>query len=147
MNLSEVRKKLDKIDNKIISLLSDRNKLIPFVAEYKKKNNIAQFQPSRESEMLKNIKKFAKQNDVSEDVAESIIKLIIREGHNIQKKLNQKNSKSTNIFDFEINKFNKKLDLDITIFELFKRIYANYDNIFILESLTNDIDFSKYSYC
>ena len=147
MNLSEVRKKLDEIDNKIIKLIADRNKLIPFVVEYKKKNNIAQFQPWREQEIFKKISKLAEQYEVSEDVAEDIFSLIIKESHNIQKKLNKKSSKSSNIFDFKIDKFSKKLDIDITIFELFKRIYANYENIFILESLTNDIDFSKYSYC
>lgn len=147
MNLSDIRNKIDEIDQKILKLITERNAVIPQVFEYKQKNNIAQFQPWREKEMIESKIKLARELWISEDIIKEIFELLIKESHRIQSKLTIQKNKSVNIFDFKLEKFSKRLALDISIFEIFKRIYANYQNFFILESLTNDRDFSKYSYC
>ena len=45
--------------------------------------------------------------------------------------------------DFTFNK--KKIDTDKDPFEIFKRIYLNYENVFILESLTGPKELSEFS--
>jgi len=45
--------------------------------------------------------------------------------------------------DFTFNK--KKIDTDKDPFEIFKRIYLNYENVFILESLTGPRELSEFS--
>lgn len=147
MNLSEIRKKIDTIDNKIMNLLAERSSIIPFVYKYKKENNISQFQPWREKELIESKVQTARELWISEDVIKDIFHSLIKESHKIQSKLANEDNKKSNIFDFNLNKFKKRLDLKISIFEVFKRVYANYKNFFILESLTNDRDFSKFSYC
>ena len=56
--LSLYRKKIDKIDAKIIKLYEKRMDSVKKITEYKIKNNIPTFDNSREKEMLeKNLKK------------------------------------------------------------------------------------------
>ncbi len=45
--------------------------------------------------------------------------------------------------DFTFNK--KKIDTVKDPFEIFKRIYLNYENVFILESLTGPKELSEFS--
>ncbi len=45
--------------------------------------------------------------------------------------------------DFTFNK--KKIDTDEDPFEIFKQIYMNYENVFILESLTGPKELSEFS--
>ena len=52
MELEEIRKEIDRIDNDILSLLSKRLELMPAVAEYKLQNNLEQKQPNREKKLL-----------------------------------------------------------------------------------------------
>lgn len=146
-NLSTIRKHLDEIDLQIVELLHKRAQLIPEVYAYKSKNNIAEYQPWREVQILEEKKLLAIKFWLSEDIIESIFKLILEESHRIQKKCAQTNFKSKWIFDIKPDIVIKKLNVDIGIFDLFKRIYANYDNFYILESLINDDDYSKHSYC
>lgn len=64
MELSEIRKNLDSIDNNIIELLTQRMGLIPKVIEYKQKYNIARYQPDREKELIERLKGIAKEKKV-----------------------------------------------------------------------------------
>lgn len=45
--------------------------------------------------------------------------------------------------DFTLHK--KKIDIDRDPFEIFKQIYTNYENVFILESLTGPKELSEFS--
>lgn len=52
MNLDEIRVEIDKIDEELYSIIEKRNKLVDMVAEYKKNNGIAIYDPKREEEKL-----------------------------------------------------------------------------------------------
>ena len=55
MNLIQLRKKINKIDKEIISLIAKRQALMPAVGKYKKENGLAINQPKREKEILDNL--------------------------------------------------------------------------------------------
>lgn len=56
MDLTEIRKEIDKVDGEILPLLIKRMKLSEQVAEYKRKNNIPVLNVKREQEILEKIK-------------------------------------------------------------------------------------------
>ena len=52
MDLSEIRKDIDKIDEELVRLFCDRMVLSAKVADYKKANNLPIFVPGRERAIL-----------------------------------------------------------------------------------------------
>jgi chorismate mutase/prephenate dehydratase len=68
MSLKELRKKIDKIDEKIIDLLNKRAKEVIEVSNLKSKNKIGIFSPEREAMILSRVKKLNKGPLTSEDV-------------------------------------------------------------------------------
>lgn len=87
MELSEIRKELDKLDAKLVSTLAKRMKFIPHVAEYKKKNNVSRFQPAREKEIIESKRKLAIDSGLNPDLVEKIFKEIISDAHRIEKEI------------------------------------------------------------
>ncbi|MFA6430083.1 MAG: chorismate mutase [Candidatus Paceibacterota bacterium] len=87
MDLSELRNEIDQIDREFLSILSKRMKLIPKVAEYKKKNSIKRYQPEREKEVIKLRRELAKELNISSDLVESIFKEIIKDAHKIEEQI------------------------------------------------------------
>ena len=57
--LDTVRRKIDEVDQEIVTLLAKRFKLVSKVPEIKKKFNMATIDPSREREILSNVAKWA----------------------------------------------------------------------------------------
>jgi chorismate mutase/prephenate dehydratase len=55
-DLLELRKKIDKIDNKIIKLLNDRGKIVREIGTIKKQSNLDIFQPEREKDVIQRMK-------------------------------------------------------------------------------------------
>ena len=51
-NLDELRLAISSVDEKILTLLSERMELSVLVALYKKKHNLPIFDPKREEDML-----------------------------------------------------------------------------------------------
>ncbi len=90
MNLKEIRKQLDKLDNELIKILAKRTSLIPEVAKYKKENNIPRYQPEREKEIINKKIKLAKKYKINSELIEKIFKLIIKDSHRIQKEILKK---------------------------------------------------------
>ncbi|MDB5259429.1 MAG: tyrA [Candidatus Taylorbacteria bacterium] len=87
MNLKRARAKIDKADTKMLKAISKRMKVIPFVAEYKKANGIARYQPDRENIVIESRKKIAEGFSMNPDLAEKIMKLIIEDAHRIEKEI------------------------------------------------------------
>lgn len=87
MELDEIRKKLDKIDNGIVLLLAERLSLMPYVANYKIKHNIARHQPEREKEILSKKTELGEKNGLRKEYIEDIFKRIIEESHIVEKKI------------------------------------------------------------
>ena len=57
MDLSEIRVKIDDIDDKILELFIERMKLASDVAKYKAANNMVIFQGDREKAIIESVKK------------------------------------------------------------------------------------------
>ena len=84
MDLSELRKEIDRLDRELICILAQRMKLIPEVAKYKKENNLPRYQPGREKEMIKFRRELASKLDVNPDLVEVLSKEIIKDAHRIE---------------------------------------------------------------
>lgn len=87
MDLSEIRDKLDELDRKLVGIVAQRQRLIPEVAEYKKKNNIERYQPEREKEIIKSKRNLAENENVDPDLIEGLFKRIIKNSHKIEKEI------------------------------------------------------------
>lgn len=57
MELQELRSSIDDVDNRILSLILERRRLITQVAKYKKDHHIPVFSPDREKQILERISK------------------------------------------------------------------------------------------
>ncbi len=87
MEIEDLRKGIDKIDNKIIELIKERLSLVSEVADYKKKNNIPVEDSEREKQIIKSKKKLAEEFNINVELIEKIIHELLEESRNIQKKI------------------------------------------------------------
>ena len=92
MNLDEIRKEIDKVDQGIIDLLDKRFKLVEEVYEYKVKNNIPIVQNGREKQVIDLARQRWKDlGNLDEDFVEEFMLLLIRRSREKQEeKLNGK---------------------------------------------------------
>ena len=87
LELKEIREQLDRLDNNLINTLAERMSLIPKVAEYKKENNIARYQPEREEQIIKTKRARALELKLDPDLVETLFKEIIKDAHRIEKEI------------------------------------------------------------
>ena len=87
MNLLKSREKINKIDAKIVDLLSQRQSVVAIIGAYKKKHGLPTYQPAREKEILTNLKKISKEKKVSPEFVEKIFKLIFKQSKALQRKI------------------------------------------------------------
>ena len=69
MNLQELRKKIDEIDNSLIDLFQQRMDISAEIARYKLENNMPVYDPIRERDILENLSKKTKQRRESSIIA------------------------------------------------------------------------------
>ena len=69
MELSEIRNKIDKIDDELVKLFMERMKLVSLAAEEKAKSGKAVFDPEREKEIISSLTENL-DKEMSHDVAE-----------------------------------------------------------------------------
>ena len=84
MDLSELRKEIDRLDHDLLCILAKRMKLIPEVAKYKKENNLPRYQPEREKEIIKSRRELAIKLELNPDLVESLSREIIKDAHRIE---------------------------------------------------------------
>ncbi|NPA28449.1 MAG: chorismate mutase [Epsilonproteobacteria bacterium] len=87
MNLEELRKKLDEIDNKLLDLFNERLEYVHLIGELKNKTNAPIYRPEREKEILERLKKINKEKKglLSDDAIEAIFLEIIAVSRNYEK--------------------------------------------------------------
>ncbi len=83
--LENLRKKIDKIDFKILQNLAERFALVSKVAECKAKNKLPILDRKREEEMTKTRKTLAKKYKLDESTIEKLFKLILKTSRSKQK--------------------------------------------------------------
>lgn len=79
MDIEKLRKKINKIDEEIISLLVERVKIIKKIGEIKKEKGLEVFDKDREEEIIFKLKKKAEENGLNKDFVVDIYKKIIEE--------------------------------------------------------------------
>ncbi len=94
MQIEKLRRKIDKIDRKIILQLAKRMQLVACIAKYKKFRGMAIKQQKREHEIISATCKLAGKSGLNPVLVKGIFKLIFRESYALQKNL----IKSTKIF-------------------------------------------------
>ena len=85
MKLDKLRKKIDIIDKKIISLIGQRLNVAKEIKEIKKKEKIQVTNRNREIEVMKNVNSVSASFNINEQLTEKIFRLIIKESKRIQK--------------------------------------------------------------
>lgn len=85
--LQKYRQDIDRIDEKIIALLSDRFSLVAKIGKIKKKNSQAVTDKKRENKKLTVIAFLAKQKDIDESFIEDLWKKIFSHSYTIEEKL------------------------------------------------------------
>jgi 3-deoxy-7-phosphoheptulonate synthase len=87
MNLDEIRRRIENVDQKIITLLASRMNLIPSLVEFKKEKQLQIHQPEREKEILEKYSLLANNYNLNHEMVQKIFELIITESRNAQKKI------------------------------------------------------------
>lgn len=82
--INQLRRHIDRIDTVIITALAERMSLMPEIAEYKKENDVPIFDEKREIEIMKKLKKIAKEQGLDESFVEEVFLSIFNEAKRIQ---------------------------------------------------------------
>ncbi len=87
MDLGEIRKKLDEIDNRLLDIYNERLALVEKVAEYKHKTNTPIYRPDREYEILERLKKRNKEKNglLTDEAIEALYMELISVSRNFEK--------------------------------------------------------------
>ena len=83
-DLSVLRLLIDAVDQKIITLISQRLELVNEVGEYKKAHNLPIFVPEREAEILANLGSKAQKLGVSESLIENLYAVMFEFSKQVQ---------------------------------------------------------------
>lgn len=85
MTLSQIRKKLDSIDIKLVKLIAERQSFMVEVGKYKRENKIPYHQPEREKQILKLKKRLANELGINQNLIEKIFILFFEDAKRIQR--------------------------------------------------------------
>ncbi len=77
--LQKLRKKVEKIDYKIINLIGERQKLAPQFASVKRKMGLALHQQQRENELLKKYEELGKKSNISSNLIRKLFPLLFHD--------------------------------------------------------------------
>ncbi len=77
--LFDFRNKIDVLDEKIVTFISERLEICKAVAKYKSENDIPMMQPDRVKEVLLKRRRLADSLSINQNLIENIYKLIIEE--------------------------------------------------------------------
>ena len=83
-DLSVLRLLIDAVDQKVITLISQRLELVNEVGEYKKAHNLPIFVPEREAEILANLGSKAQKLGVSESLIENLYAVMFEFSKQVQ---------------------------------------------------------------
>ena len=86
MDLQDIRKELDQVDNQIIDLYFKRMELCTKIAEYKKTHDTGIFDPKREEEKIASVTSKAN-NELDKESLSLLFKLLMDQSKKLQKEL------------------------------------------------------------
>lgn len=76
--LNDIRKKIDDIDEKIVSLLAERQDIVKEIIDLKKANNIPVYHPAREEDLISRRRLQSADNGLDPDYIEEVYRTILR---------------------------------------------------------------------
>ncbi|ENN96414.1 chorismate mutase [Methanocaldococcus villosus KIN24-T80] len=85
-DLKKLREKIDEIDENILKLIAERNRLAKDIAEAKKALGLEIDDPKREKHIYEKIKRLCNCYNIDEDMAIKIFKILIEHNKKLQKK-------------------------------------------------------------
>lgn len=83
--LESLRKQIDQIDNKIITLFGKRFSLVKEIGEYKKNKNIPVQNKKREGDKLQKLLKLGNTKNISESFIKTVWKNVFLESYRLEK--------------------------------------------------------------
>lgn len=86
MELRDLRRQIDELDEELVEIISKRLSIMPVVAEIKRSQNVAIDQKRREEEVIDNIRKKAEHRNLDPDFVERIMVELISESKRIQQR-------------------------------------------------------------
>ena len=86
MDLNEIRKQIDEIDEELMSLFSKRVQFVLKIAKWKKKEGLPVFDEKREEAVLEKIGLLAKKNKLDPCIMEQIFVIFMAYCRSIEKK-------------------------------------------------------------
>lgn len=85
MELEEIRKHLDRLDDAIVTLIAERLSYSRHVSKAKEESGQDLFQPQREKLIIEKVKKLASKHGLREELTQEIFEKIIKESLEIQR--------------------------------------------------------------
>jgi chorismate mutase len=85
--IRELRANISILDNQVVELFAKRMDLVEQIGHYKKRNNIAIFQPNQWEEALAKFLRLSEDAELSKEFAAEVFKLIHQESIDIQSKI------------------------------------------------------------
>tara|TARA_Y100000310_G_scaffold345853_1_gene471436 strand:+ start:20489 stop:20755 length:267 start_codon:yes stop_codon:yes gene_type:complete len=86
MNMEELRKEIDKIDDEIINLLGKRKNLVKIIAGLKKESNKPTEDKSREQQIIERLKELSKKYSLDENFVAALYQVILKNSKEEQEK-------------------------------------------------------------
>ena len=87
MELEIIRKKLDQLDEQLMTILAERQSYLGDVARYKKAHNLPLYQPEREKQILEAKLALAKKLELDSEMVEKIFAAILESSKKTQAKV------------------------------------------------------------
>ena len=85
--IRELRANISILDNQVVEIFAKRMELVEHIGQYKKRNNIAIFQPNQWEEALAKFLRLSEDAELSKEFAAEVFKLIHQESIDIQSKI------------------------------------------------------------
>ncbi|MCM8786481.1 MAG: prephenate dehydratase [Candidatus Omnitrophica bacterium] len=148
MKLENLRKKIDKIDEKILKLLQQRAKEVIKINQLKEKNKLEIYSPEREQSLLNRLKKLSKGPFAPEDI-EIIFREILSVSRALKKQLKVVYLGPQGTFTYlaAIKQFGRKVDYIAAdsindVFEKVERYEADYGVVPIENSIEGVVNYT-----
>lgn len=132
MNLSDIRKKIDLLDTRLLETLSERYKCVKEVVLWKEKNGKDIYDAQREEQIINTQKNKSDRYNISADTIEDIFRSLFAESHIQEKKFLTDDKTSPRKIRRRI------IENHPSLFEIFSKISQKEKNFFFLESLGDD---------
>ena len=86
--LSDIRSRIDRLDQRLVEILALRQAAVDDIAEVKEQSDRCVRDPERESELIDRLRDIAHQHDVSANLVEDLYETIIE--HSVSRQANRR---------------------------------------------------------